>query len=186
MPFGSLWLPGVVSAVAVFVVSGIFHMVLKYHRADYKKLADEDAVAQALRKGSSGPGLYMMPYCAEPSQMKDPAFQKKFEDGPVAMLTVLRSGRPNMAKNLAQWFLFCLLVSFLTAYVARHTLNSGSDLLLVLRITTTVAFIGYGFGPIQSSIWAGVPWSNTLRGIVDALIYALVTGFAFRLLWPAA
>ena len=186
MPFGSLWLPVVVSAVAVFVVSAILHMVLKYHRADYKGLADEDAVAQALRKGSSGPGVYMMPYCTEPSQMKDPAFRKKFEEGPVAMITVLRSGPPNMAKNLIQWFLFCLLVSFVTAYVARHTPTAGSDLLLVLRITTTVAFIGYGFGPIQSSIWAGVPWSNTLRGIIDALIYALVTGFAFRLLWPAA
>jgi len=186
MPFGSLWLPGIVSAVAVFVVSAILHMLLKYHRADYKGLSDEDAVAQGLRKGSSGPGLYVMPYCTEPSQMKDPAVSKKFEEGPVALITVMRSGRPNMAKNLVQWFLFCLLVSFLTAYVARHTLTFGTDPMLVLRITTTVAFIGYGFGPIQSSIWAGVPWSNTLRGIIDALIYALVTGFAFRLLWPAA
>jgi hypothetical protein len=185
MPFGSLWLPGIVSAVAVFIVSGIFHMVLKYHRADYKGLTDEAAVAQALRKGSSGPGVYMMPYCAEPSQMKDPAFRKKFEEGPVAMLTVLRSGPPNMAKNLSQWFLFCLLVSFVTAYVARHTL-AGADPMMILRITSTVAFVGYAFGPIQSSIWAGVPWSNTLRGIIDALIYALVTGFAFRLLWPVA
>src|SRR5258708_920215 len=50
MPFGSLWLPVVVSAVAVFIVSSIVHMVLRYHRADYKRLPDEDSVAAALRK----------------------------------------------------------------------------------------------------------------------------------------
>jgi hypothetical protein len=185
MPFGSLWLPVIVSAVAVFIVSGIFHMALKYHRADYKKLADEDSVAQAIRKVGPGPGVYYMPYC-EMSQMKDPAMLKKFEEGPVAFLTVLRNGRPNMGKNLSQWFLLCLLISFVTAYVARHTLTAGTDSLTVLRITATVAFMGYAFGYFHDSIWKGIPWSNSLRGICDALVYAVMTGFVFRLLWPVA
>ena len=34
MPFGSLWMPVLASAVAVFVVSSILHMALRYHRAD--------------------------------------------------------------------------------------------------------------------------------------------------------
>jgi hypothetical protein len=186
MPFGSLWLPVVVSVVAVFILSALLHMVLKYHRADYKQLAEEDAVAQALRKAAPSPGVYAMPYCTDPSQMKDPAVRKKFEDGPIALLNVMRNGPPNMAKNLIQWFLFCFLVSFFAAYVARHTLNYGADGLQVLRIITTIAFVGYGFGPIQSSIWGGIPWSNTLRGLIDAAVYSLVTGFAFKLLWPAA
>jgi hypothetical protein len=38
MPFGSLWLPVVVSAVAVWLVSAVLHMVLKYHRADHRPL----------------------------------------------------------------------------------------------------------------------------------------------------
>ena len=50
MPFGSLWLPVVVAAVAVWIVSAILHMALKYHMADYKKLPDEETVAGALRK----------------------------------------------------------------------------------------------------------------------------------------
>jgi hypothetical protein len=186
MPFGSLWLPGIVSAVAVFVVSGIFHMVLKYHRADYKKLSDEDTVAEAIRKVGPSPGVHFIPYCVDGRQMKEPAMQKKFQEGPVAILTILRPGPPNMGKSLSQWFLFCLLVSFLTAYVSRHTLDFGTDAFTVLRIASTVAFLGYGMGPIQSSIWGGIPWSNTLRALFDALVYALVTGFVFRLLWPAA
>jgi hypothetical protein len=70
--------------------------------------------------------------------------------------------------------------------VARHALEAASDALLVMRITGTVAFIGYGFGHFVNSIWQGVPWSNSLRGLIDALIYCLVTGLVFRLLWPAA
>ena len=45
---------------------------------------------------------------------------------------------------------------------------------------------GYGLGYIQDSIWKAVPWSNSLRGLLDAAIYAVVTGLVFRLLWPAA
>lgn len=186
MPFGSLWLPVVVSAVAVWLVSAILHMVLKYHRADYKQLSDEESVAPALRKAAPAPGVYSMPYCVDPAQMKDPAVLKRYEEGPVALLTVMRNGPPAMGKYLGLWFLFCFLVSFVTAYVARHTLSSGSDLLEVLRITGTVAFIGYGFGYFQDSIWKGIPWANSLRALIDAAVYAVVTGLVFRFLWPGA
>jgi hypothetical protein len=186
MPFGSLWLPVVVSAVAVWIVSAVVHMVLRYHRADYKRLPDEDSVAEALRKAGPAPGLYVMPYCIEPSQMKDPAVIKRYEEGPVAMLTVLRNGPPKLGKHLVQWFLFCLLVSFTAAYVARHCLPSIAEGLEAMRITGTVAFVGYGFGYFQDSIWKAIPWSNSLRGLLDAALYALTTGLVFCWLWPGA
>jgi hypothetical protein len=186
MPFGSLWLPGVVSAVAVWLVSAVVHMALRYHRADYKQLGDEDKVAQAVRQVGPPPGVYFIPYCAEMSQLKEPAVRKKFEDGPVAILTIRPNGPPAVGKSLAQWFLFCLLVSFVVAYIARHTLTSSSTGLEVLRLTGTVAFAAYAFGNLQDSIWKSIPWSNSLRGIFDAVLYALTTGLVFRLLWPAA
>jgi len=186
MPFGSLWLPVVASAVAVWIVSAIVHMVLRYHRADYKKLADEDSVAAAVRKVGPSPGVYFIPYCMEMSQMKDPAIIKKFEEGPVTSLTVMRNGRPSMGKSLILWFLLCFLVSFVAAYVARHTLSFGADGRTVLRVIGAIAFAGYGFGYFQDSIWKGIPWSNSLRGILDAILYALTTGLVFCWLWPAA
>lgn len=184
MPLGSLWLPVVVSAVAVWILSAILHMVLKYHRADHRKLPNEDAAARALR--GPAPGVYFVPYLADPSQMKDPAVRKRYEDGPVAIVTMMRNGVPAMGKYLLQWFLFCFLVSFVTAYVARHTLTPGTDGLTVLRITGTVALLGYGFGYFQDSIWKGIPWANSLRGLLDAVLYALATGFIFRAFWPGA
>lgn len=185
MPFGSLWLPVVVSAVAVWIVSAILHMVLKYHRADYKALSKEDVIASAIRGAAPSPGIYPIPYCTDGSQMKDPAFQKKYADGPVGMLTVMKNGPPSMGKYLGLWLGFCLLVSIVTSYVARHTLASAS-LLDVMRITTTVSFCAYSFGSLQAGIWKGEPLANVLRGFFDGLIYGLTTGLVFRLLWPSA
>ena len=42
VPVLSLWLPILVSAVFVFVVSSFIHMVLPYHHKDYRKLDKED------------------------------------------------------------------------------------------------------------------------------------------------
>jgi hypothetical protein len=186
MSFGTLWLPVVVSAVAVWLVSAILHMALKFHRSDYKPLADEASVAEALRSARPAPGIYPIPYCLDAAQMKDPAVQKRYVDGPVGMITILPNGVPAMPKYLGLWLLFCFLVSFVIAYVARHTLPATASGLEVLRITGTLAFLGYGFGYFQDSIWRGVPWSNAVRGLIDAAIYALVTGLVFRLLWPGA
>lgn len=186
MSFGSLWLPVVVSAVAVWLVSAVLHMVLKYHRADYRQLSEEEGVGHTLRKAAPAPGVYAIPYCSDMSQMKDPAVRKRYEDGPVALITVMRNGLPNMGKSLGQWLALCLLVSFVTSYVARHCLDPGAVGKEILRLTGTVAFIAYGFGYFQDSIWKGIPWSNSLRGLLDAAVYSLVTGLVFRLLWPAA
>ena len=61
---GALWLPILVSAVLVFVVSAIIHMVLKYHNSDYSPLSNEDAVRAAIRAGNPRPGLYVVPFAA--------------------------------------------------------------------------------------------------------------------------
>ena len=186
MPFGSLWLPVIVSAIVVFVASSILHMALKYHKADVKPLPNEDAVREALAKGNPAPGVYFTPHCADMKQMKDPAVVAKFEKGPVAMLTVYPKGAPMLPKHLALWFGFSVLVSFFAACVARHTLHPGDAGMLVMRITGTVAFAAYGLSHVSDSIWKGQPWANTARAVVDGALYALLTGLTFRLLWPAA
>lgn len=186
MPFGSVWLPVVVSAVAVWLLSSVVHMVLKYHRADHRPLPDEEGVAAALRQDPPSPGVYVLPYCADMSEMKDPAFLEKYSKGPVAIVKVMKSAPPAMGKYLLLWFLFCLLVSFTAGYVARHTLAAGAAGLEVMRLTGTFAFAGYGFGALINYIWAADPLPNVLRALLDAALYALATGAVFWWLWPAA
>jgi hypothetical protein len=185
MPFGSLWIPVLVSAIAVFVASSLLHMFLKYHSADHRKLPNEEAVRDALGKANLEPGMYFTPYCTH-AQMKDPAVLAQFEKGPVAIITSYPKGTPMLPKHLALWFGLCFLVSFSTAYVARHTLNYGAPGMLVLQVTGTVAFVAYNYGQISDSIWKGQPWANTLRHLLDGAIYAVITGLVFKVLWPAA
>jgi hypothetical protein len=116
--------------------------------------------------------------------MKDPAVLARYEKGPVALISVLPNGAPRMGKHLTLWFAFCLFVSFIAAYVARHTLPLETDGLMVMRITGTVAFAGYVLGNLQDMIWKGQPLGNTVRGVIDGVLYAVLTGLVFRLLWP--
>ena len=53
VPLTSLWLPILLSAVVVFAASSIIHMVLPYHRNDFKKLPDEEGFLAALRATTS-------------------------------------------------------------------------------------------------------------------------------------
>ena len=129
----SLWLPIVVSAVLVFFASFLIHMVLGYHRADYKKLADENGVMDALRKFNIAPGDYLTPCAGSAKEMKDPAFQEKWSKGPVFMMTIMKPGPPAMGGQLGQWFLYCLLVGVFSAYLAGRALPAGAPYLAAFR-----------------------------------------------------
>ena len=59
----ALWLPILLSAVAVFIASSIIHMVLQYHNTDFRKLPDEEAARRAVAALKLAPGDYSMPYC---------------------------------------------------------------------------------------------------------------------------
>lgn len=180
----SLWIPIVLSAVIVFIASSIMHMLLTYHKSDYRKLPNEDAVTDALRKDSPSPGVYFFPHMSGMSEMKSPAMIEKFTKGPVGMITIRPSGPPAMGKSLVQWFLFSILIAVFVAYLGGRFLPAGTHYLTVFRFAGTVAFMGYGVGQIMDSIWKGQPWGATIKGIIDGFVYSLLTAGTFGWLWP--
>jgi len=179
-----LWLPILLSAVVVFVASSVIHMLLPYHRSEYKKLPNEEGLLEAMRKDGVSPGLYVFPYCPKPKEMKSPEMVEKYKRGPMGMLTVMPSGPPAMGKYLTMWFLFCVLIGVFVAYVAGRTLSAGTTYLAVFRVAGTVAFLGYGVGTLTDSIWKGQAWSATLKHVFDGLMYGLLTAGMFGWLWP--
>jgi hypothetical protein len=181
---GALWLPIILSAVLVFVVSSIIHMALKYHHKDYSPLPNEDAVRAAIRAGNPAPAQYLIPYCSAMKDMQSPEMQKKFTEGPVAVINLKKPGPPTMGAALGQWFFFSLVVSFFIAYVAAHTIPAGARYLEVFRIVGAVGFLAYAAGQIPQSIWMGKPWSIAWKEVFDGLIYGLVTAGTFGWLWP--
>jgi hypothetical protein len=184
IPLITLWLPILLSAMIVFFASFIMHMVLTYHRSDYRKLPDEELVTDALRNAGVTKGsAYFFPYCKF-EEMKSPPVIEKFKRGPVGLLTVLPSGPPAMGKNMVQWFLYCVVISIFAAYLSGRLLAPGTAFLQVFRVVGTIAFLGYGAAHAQESIWSGRSWVVTFKHLFDSVIYALLTAEIFGWLWP--
>jgi Flp pilus assembly protein TadB len=180
----SLWLPILLSAVFVFIASSIIHMVLPFHWKDFSKAPKEDALLDALRSLEIPPGEYIVPHCATPKDMKDPAFLEKRNKGPIAFMTVM-PGNTGMAGSLAGWFVFCIVVSVIAAYVAGRALGPGVHYAQVFRFVGCTAFVGYTLALWQNTIWYKRRVSTTLKSNVDGLVYALLTAGTFGWLWPA-
>lgn len=179
----ALWIPIVLAAVIVFVASSIMHMVLPYHRSDYRKLPDEEKVLAALRAAGLTRGLYNFPFTTH-KEMKSPEVQEKFKQGPVGFLTLFPSGPVNMGKFMGLWFVYCLVIGFFAAYLTGHTVAPGAHYLTVFRVAGTAAFMAYGLGILSNGIWKGQPWSMVTKECFDGLIYGLLTAGTFGWLWP--
>lgn len=181
----SLWLPILVSAILVFVVSSIIHMFLPYHRSDFRKVPSEDEVMDALRKFDIPPGEYVIPHAGSPEVMRSEEFQAKAKKGPGLFVTFLEPGQPAMGPMLVQWFIYSIVVGVFAAYITGRVLGPGAEYLSVFRFAGTTAFLCYAVALWQNSIWYKRAWSTTAKSTFDGLVYALVTAGAFGWLWPS-
>lgn len=179
----ALWLPILLSAVFVFVASSIIHMVLPYHKSDYKRLPDEEKVLGTLRAQNLKRGLYHFPHCTH-ENMKTPEVVEKFKEGPVGFVIVMPSGAPNMGKFLGLWFGYCLLIAVFVAYLTGHTVATGAAFPEVFRVAGTTAFMSYGLAILANGIWKGATASNVMKEFFDGIIYTCLVGAAFGWLWP--
>ncbi len=184
VPIVALWLPILLSGVFVFVVSSIIHMALRYHRKDFAALPDEEAARATLGKQNLARGQYAIPFACEMKQMREPATLRKYEDGPVVMLTVLAKGLPRIGPRLVQWFAFSIIIAIFVAYLTGRTLATGTPPMQIFRFASTIAWLGFGGGIVWAGIWKGVPWSKVWLDVFDALVYGLCTGGAFAWFWP--
>ncbi|HJT70591.1 MAG TPA: hypothetical protein VJ731_10350 [Terriglobales bacterium] len=180
----ALWLPILLSSLIVFFASSLFHMILPFHRSDYRKLPDEEKLLDTMRATGVTPGrVYVFPFTSH-RDMKSPEAIEKFKRGPVGMLTIRPSGAPNMGQFLGQWFVYLVIVSIFVAYLTGRTRQPGTEFLEVFRISSTTAFLGYSLALFQNAIWRGETWGVTIKHVIDGLIYALLTGVVFGWLWP--
>jgi hypothetical protein len=179
-----LWLPILLSAVIVFVVSSILHTVLPWHKSDYPKMPNEDKVMDALRPLAIPPGDYMVPRPSTRADMRSQEFLDKMKKGPVMVVTVMPGGPISMGRNLFQWFVYCVVVGLFAGYVAGRALPIGAHYLQVFRFVGTAAFMGYALALWQMSIWYRRSWLTTIKGTIDGLIYALLSAGTFGWLWP--
>ncbi len=177
----SLWLPIILSTVALFFIGFITWMVLPVHKADWKELPDEDAFAQAVREMSIQPGNYMFPFCADAEQMKSEAFIEKQKRGPVGIVRIWEECG-NMGKQLGCQFFYLLVTSFCLAYLATLGVPAGADFMTVFRFVGTAGILVYTVANVPNGIW----FKARLTGhLIDGVLLGLATGLIFALLWPS-
>ncbi len=178
-----LWLPILLSGVAVFFLSFIMWMVLPHHRKDWIKLPDEDGTMQQL--GDIPAGMYTFPHCGTPEEMKDPAYIAKRDKGPSGLLTIVPRGPMNMGKSMFYSFIYNVIVAVLVAYVASIVVRKGDPGGVVLQLTSTVFFLGYAGAHGWYLLWFSHTPSVIWKSVADCLVYAVACGFLFKAFWPA-
>jgi hypothetical protein len=179
----ALLLPALLSAVLVFLVSSLIHMLTPWHAGDFQKLPNEDGVLSALRPFNLQPGNYVAPRPAGMKDMGTPEFQAKVKQGPSVMLRVM-SGQTGMGQQLTLWFLYALLVALFAGFITSKCVQSGAPYTVVFKFIGAITFGAYAIGLWQESIWYQRPWVVTLKATIDGAIYACVTAGAFGWLWP--
>lgn len=179
----SLWLPVLVATVGVFFASFVLWAATPWHKPDMRAVPDLDKTDAALNGLALTPGHYFIPCTHDPKEMKSEAFIERYKRGPWATLNVMPA-QPNMGKNLALSFLVTLVISCAVAYLCAVVLAPGTGAMKVFQVATTAGVLAYTFGGITNGIWFAKPAGWVVRDLIDAAIYAVITGAAFALLWP--
>jgi hypothetical protein len=177
----SLWLPILVSTIALFFASFLSWMVVRLHQKDWRKVTGEDRLISVVRELNIPEGNYMFPGSSSPEEMNSPEYQAKYQAGPRGTLQVLPA--VNMGLNLLYTALYFLVCSTTFAYLASFALDRGETFITVFRFVATIALLTFCASYIQHAIWFR---SRVVGHVVESIAYALIAGGIFAVLWPAA
>ena len=177
----SLWLPIILSGVALFFASWAAWMLLPHHKGEWKGLPNEEGIMAALRQFNIPPGQYNFPHSASHEEMNTDEFKRRKEAGPSGFLTVWQTW-PNMGMNMLCTLLFFTVANGVIGYLAGMVIAPGADRWFVFRFVATAGILTYGTANILNGIWFN---RKMVADIIDGVVYGLITGLIFAALWPA-
>jgi hypothetical protein len=176
-----LWLPIVLSTVALFFASFVSWMVLPIHHQDWRKAPGEEGLLTTLAQSGIRPGNYMFPGCERREDMKSEEFQARYAKGPCGVMTVFP--KVNMGRNLGLTLVYFLAVSFCLGYLATLALEPGADFFTVFRFVSTAGILTFLSAIVQHSIW----FRNRIVGhVIESIAYAAIVAAIFAAMWPAS
>src|SRR5215216_2272856 len=163
----ALWVPILLAAVLMFVVSSIAWTVLPHHKRDWAKVPNEPAAVTALTGVARG--QYVLP--------------KEHMHSDWAAFLLVRDRRASMGKSLFLHFLNQLMIAILTGYILYYALPPEADYLRVFRVAGTALLLGQVGALFSRSIFWGWSWRSTLKEVVDGIVYALLAAGVFGWWW---
>jgi hypothetical protein len=178
-----LWLPILLSAAVIWVISAIVWMALPHHKRDFIALPDEDGLMEYLRQSGIKPGNYVFPDFRGREAMKSPKVEKALNEGPVGHLSVWQTPL-TMGGKMVATFIVYLVVSTLIAYLTRVALPGAAPFAKVFQVAGTAGILAYCFSFIPNAVWFGSYQRTIVASIIDGIVYGLITGAIFAWLWP--
>ena len=184
-----LWLPILLSAAAVWIVSTIFGMPFLHHKNDFIGLSDEDGFMDDLRKRGIKPGNYLFPDFRAREAMESEKVKKALSEGPVGHLSVWKTPL-TMGDKMAATFIVNLVVSTLIAYLTRVALppipgaTPSPSFAKVFQFATAAGILAYCFSSIPNALWWGSYKRTIVANVIDGIIYGAITGAIFAWRWP--
>lgn len=175
----NLWLPILLSAVALWIASSVFWTVMPHHNQDFTKLPDEDGLMKSISDLGVPPGKYLFPYPYDCGDNRE-AVMEKYKQGPRG--TLVTWGMPNMGRNLGLTLVYFLLIATVTAYVATAATEGREDLnfLKVLQIVGGIGVLVFCSSGQLHAIWFP---RRMIMEFVDGIAYGLILGLIFASLW---
>lgn len=178
-----LWLPILLSAVAVWIIAAIVWMALPHHKRDFIALADEDGFMEHVRRTGIKPGNYVFPDFRGRAAMESEKVKKALEEGPVGHLSLWPTPL-TMGGKMVATFVVYLVVSTLIAYLTRAALPGPASFARVFQIAGTAGVLAYGFSHIPTAVWFGSYRRTIVANLIDGIVFGLVTGAIFAWRWP--
>lgn len=176
----ALWLPILLSGIALFFTSSLFWTVLPHHEGDHDKAPNEEDLMKALGQLDLPAGPYLFPFVRH-SEHNDESKQALYQAGPRGQLILW--DLPNMGRNLLLTLTYFLVVSLVAGYIAYEALE-GSPNLRFLKVFQVVGALGalvFCSSGQLNAIWFP---RRKLMDLVDGVVYGIIMGLIFASLWP--
>jgi hypothetical protein len=178
-----LWLPILLSAIAIWVISVIASMALPHHKRDFIDLPGEDGFMDYIRTSGIKPGNYLFPDFRGREAMKSEKVEKALKEGPVGHLSVWRTPL-TMGGKMAATFIVYLVVSTLIVYLTRVAIPGAAPFAKVFQVAATAGILAYCFSFIPNAVWFGSYKRTIVATFIDGIVYGLITGAIFAWRWP--
>ncbi len=177
-----LWLPILLSAATVWIISTIVGMALPHHKQDWIGLPDEDGFMDYIRRSGIKPGNYLFPDFRTREALKSEKVEKALKEGPVGHLSVWKTP-VTMGDKMVGTFIVHLVVSTLIAYLTRVALPGAAPFAKVFQIAATAGILAYSFSFIPNALWFGAYKRTIIASIIDGIVFGLITGVIFAWRW---
>ena len=193
-----LWLPILLSAFAVWIISALGWMVFGHHKKDRDPIpaGREQEFMDAITRLNIPPGNYGFPdFCQHdnlPAKEKREALKALYDKRPMGLLRVW--GEINMGVNMALTFFFYLFTSTVIAYLGWAALphatggtplpSNSVSFAKVFQVLGTAGVLAYCFASFPNDLWFQLKRRAMLMNWIDGIAFGLITGAVFAWLWP--